>query len=267
VAACPPLQRFRKKKKKKKIERFWGSPIFWGSVYWLLVYCRFRYRHLLCLSYQNGQCGANSTALQILYYIILCYIIVRIFLFVLYFVYWYYIVLYFVYFCSYYISYIGAIFSIFYSYISYIGIIFYYVYSYSYHITFRIFLFTLYFVYWYYITFRIFLFILYFVYWYSHYVSYLVLYYIILYYIILYYVFNVYLGKYIKYIISVVLCFSDPTFDIDELLCFYGVYRNPPSDRVCFFQFHNFSSLWQCSLLLNPSEPSVLPHCRRIVCM
>ena len=75
----------------------------------------------------------------------------------------------------------------------------------------------------------------------------LVLYYIILYYIILYYiihvlyyiilfrVFNVYLGKYIKYIISVVLCYSDPTFDIDDLLCFYGVYRNPPSDRVCDF--------------------------------
>jgi len=83
---------------------------------------------------------------------------------------------------------------------------------------------------------------LYFVYWYSHYVSYfgIILYYVYISYshisfVILFRVFNVYLGKYIKYIISVVLCYSDPTFDIDELLCFYGVYRNPPSDRVCAF--------------------------------
>jgi len=145
-------------------------------------YCRFRYRHLLCLSYQNGQWDANSTALWMLYYIMLCYIIVHIFVFVLCFVYWCYI---------YYISYVCIIFSIF--------LFIYFVHWY--YILFRIFLFTLYFVhditlhfvssYSYYITFHIFLFILYFVYWYSHcflYWYYVILYLHILYYIILYYI-------------------------------------------------------------------------------
>jgi len=77
--------------------------------------------------------------------------------------------------------------------------------------------------------------------WYSH-VSYIgiVLYYVYISYsriifLILFRVFIVYLGKYIKHIINVVVCYSDPIFDIDELLCFYGVYRNPSSDRVCVF--------------------------------
>ena len=164
-------------------------------------------------------------------------------------------------------------------YISYIGITFYFVYSYSHCISYMIL---------HYISYLPIHIILHFIYSCSYYISYIgihivsyigimlyyifiyyiILYYIILYYIILFRVFNVYLGKYIKYIISVVLCYIRTPHSISRNSCIFAVFTGTHLRTASvFFQFHNFASLWQCSLLPNPSEPSVPPHCRRIVCM
>jgi len=158
-------------------------------------------------------------------------------------------------------------------YISYIGITFYFVYSYSHCISYMIL---------HYISYLPIHIILHFIYSCSYYISYIgihivsyigimlyyifiyyiILYYIILYYIILFRVFNVYLGKYIKYIISVVLCYSDPTFDIEELLYFCGVYRNPPSDGVCIFpvpQLRKFVAMQSAAKSFGTLSSTALP--------